>query len=71
MSAGDFPVIISWLFNNQPIPASMGVTSSQSRKRISTLEIESVAAHHAGNYTCIGANDAGHTSYSSQLLVDG
>lgn len=62
---------ITWLFNDLPIPYSLDVTTSTMNRRVSLLAIESVAAHHVGNYTCVGKNDAGNASHTSALFVNG
>lgn len=72
ISDGDLPLNIFWTFNNQPItPDSMDVSISKLGKRTSVLTIDSVTGHHAGSYACHGKNDAGSTSYSTELKVIG
>lgn len=38
---------------------------------ISLLSIDSVAAHHAGQYTCIATNIAGSAIRSANLTING
>lgn len=71
VTKGDFPIKITWLFNGKPIESVHGVTTSHVNKRISTLSIESVAAEHAGVYTCRARNKAGSAEYSATLNVKG
>lgn len=69
--SGDLPVNITWLFNNEPIPPLSDIVTSTMNKRISVLAIESVGARHVGNYTCFSINNAGNSSYTSALFVNG
>lgn len=71
VSKGDLPLNITWFFNNRPMSTVEDVTVSLVNTRLSALSIESVHADHAGNYTCIAANRAGTTSYSTTLNVNG
>lgn len=48
-----------------------GVTIGSFGKKISVLAIDSVAEHHAGNYTCLARNRAGTASHTSELIVKG
>ncbi|XP_046417329.1 Down syndrome cell adhesion molecule-like protein Dscam2 isoform X10 [Neodiprion virginianus] len=68
---GDLPLEISWAFKGQPIrPDQLDIAVSSSGKRLKQLTIESVAARHAGEYTCIASNKAGSTSHSATLDVN-
>lgn len=71
VAEGDLPLTISWTFNGAPLTSSDDISVSKTGKRISTLTIEALSHELAGNYTCIGRNDAGIDSFSSQLLVNG
>ena len=72
ISAGDHPMEFAWFFNDeQLIPHDMPDVSISTHKRRSWLEIEAVHARHAGTYTCSVSNDAGATSHSSILSVNG
>lgn len=71
ISGGDLPMEVIWKLNGNVIPSSMDVTTSRMGKRINVLMIESVKAHHAGNYTCLAKNKAGHTDQSALLIVIG
>ncbi|XP_017767401.1 PREDICTED: Down syndrome cell adhesion molecule-like protein Dscam2 isoform X1 [Eufriesea mexicana] len=72
VAKGDQPLEISWAFNGTPIDSHHGsdVVIGSTNKKNSVLTIESVAARHAGEYTCTAANRAGATSHSSQLTVN-
>lgn len=70
---GDSPIDIMWTLNGEPIlpDTHPDVTISTSGKKISLLIIDSVAAHHAGEYKCIAKNLAGSSSRSAILAVNG
>lgn len=72
VSRGDPPLEFSWYFNGEKLSTSdrQDLSISTSKRR-SVLEIESVKAHHAGEYTCSVSNGAGATSHSSVLIVNG
>lgn len=70
---GDNPIEIQWTLNGEKITIETHpdiMISSNSRK-ISFLVIDSVAAHHAGEYTCVANNSAGSASRSATLAVNG
>ncbi|XP_076173899.1 Down syndrome cell adhesion molecule 1 isoform X37 [Ptiloglossa arizonensis] len=68
---GDFPVKIVWKFNGRTIDFNdPDVTITRINLRMSALSIESVAARHAGNYTCVATNRAGNVSHSTTLAVN-
>lgn len=72
VSAGDNPLEFSWFFDNEKLtaPDEQEILISTSKRR-SFLEIEAVKAHHAGRYTCSVSNEAGATSHSTILVVNG
>ncbi|EGI61628.1 Down syndrome cell adhesion molecule-like protein [Acromyrmex echinatior] len=68
---GDFPVKIVWTFNGKPISLhDSDITITNINKHMSALSIESVAARHAGEYTCVATNRAGNVSHSTILVVN-
>ncbi|XP_076297102.1 Down syndrome cell adhesion molecule 1 isoform X21 [Lasioglossum baleicum] len=68
---GDFPVEIVWKFNSRTIGFNdPDVTITRINKHMSALSIESVAARHAGEYTCVATNRAGNVSHSTTLAVN-
>ena len=72
VSVGDFPLEFSWFFNGEPLsPSDAQDVSVSTSKRRSLLEIEAVGAHHSGEYTCSVSNEAGATSHSTVLIVNG
>ena len=69
---GDIPLEIEWMFQGRVIePTRSDVVVSDYGKRAKQLAIESVAANHAGEYTCVASNNAGSTSRSAVLAVNG
>lgn len=71
VSKGDFPIKISWKLGVVDVGMVEGITTSQVNKRINTLSIDAVEAHHAGNYTCTARNPAGIGSFTATLNVNG
>ncbi|XP_011645358.1 Down syndrome cell adhesion molecule-like protein Dscam2 isoform X3 [Pogonomyrmex barbatus] len=78
---GDLPIDIIWSFNERVIDIANGafdehnydnpdIVISRSSKRASQLTIESVAARHAGEYSCTASNTAGTATHSSILSVN-
>lgn len=68
---GDLPVNITWLHNNKTVDYVIGIAIFKNGRKMSSLSIENVAEEHAGTYTCVVQNQAGLTSYSTQLHVNG
>jgi hypothetical protein len=68
---GDSPISISWLFNGTDITSGDGILIIQSGKRITSISIEAVRAHHAGDYTCVARNAAGAANFTSSIHVNG
>lgn len=67
---GDSPLEISWALDSMPIDESHRI-SVITKKRNSLLSIDSASPSHAGTYTCVASNEAGATSYSAELTVNG
>lgn len=68
---GDLPLKIHWQLNDIDLSTGNGVVINRNGKRISVLSIENVQHEHIGNYTCIAENDAGISSHSAVLNVNG
>lgn len=70
---GDSPIKIHWTLNGEPIKhkTHKDISITMSGKKISLLVIDSVSAHHAGEYACIAKNLAGSSSRSAILAVNG
>ncbi|XP_076239566.1 Down syndrome cell adhesion molecule 1 [Calliopsis andreniformis] len=68
---GDTPIEIVWKLNGRTIDFSNpDMTVTRITKHMSALSIESVAARHAGEYTCVATNRAGNVSHSTTLAVN-
>ncbi|XP_076544942.1 Down syndrome cell adhesion molecule 1 isoform X13 [Osmia lignaria lignaria] len=77
---GDLPLKIVWSLNGRHIDVGRvsgdhgydipDIVVSRSSKRISTLTIDSVAARHAGEYSCTATNAAGSARHTSVLSVN-
>ena len=69
---GDLPMEITWSINDELVKNKFDdINILATTKKNSILSIESVAAKHAGIYTCSASNVAGATSHSSTLKVNG
>lgn len=72
---GDLPLTFSWLLDGQEIqPFSSSIsdlTIGAIGKRSHFLNIESIRAEHAGNYTCRVENSAGFSEHTARLIVNG
>ncbi|XP_037886831.1 Down syndrome cell adhesion molecule-like protein Dscam2 isoform X6 [Glossina fuscipes] len=66
---GDLPLNITWFLNNEEVNESHGITTMMVNKRTSVLTIESVDDRHAGNFTCLARNPAGHQHYTTELNI--
>lgn len=69
--SGDMPVEFSWLLNGKPVKESDGISVGSFGRKTSVLSIDSVYENHAGNYTCVAANKAGVSTYTTELVVKG
>ena len=69
INQGDPPFAISWTLHCQDL--SSDVNTAQLGTSASMLSIESVDYHHSGEYTCMASNQAGATSYTATLRVNG
>lgn len=68
---GDLPVDIRWTVAGKNGASDSGITVTKIGAKSSILNIDSVDASHAGNYTCSATNTAGKSSYTAQLTVVG
>lgn len=72
VSKGDLPLEIRWTLNSAPvITGEHGFTLQRMNARTSSLNIDSLEAHHRGTYKCIASNKAGSEEYSAVLDVNG
>ena len=49
----------------------MGISIIKAGPRLSILAIDSIAAGHAGDYTCTASNSASSVNYTATLAVNG
>lgn len=68
---GDLPVAFSWMLNGKVIPADLNINVGSFGKKTSVINIDSIKAEHAGNYTCLASNRGGMSFYSTELAVKG
>lgn len=69
--SGDLPIMFSWMLNGKPITEDLKVNIAAFGKKVSVLNIDSIAGKHAGNYTCLATNVAGLSTFSTMLTVKG
>ena len=74
VTSGDQPLTISWSFHGDGTESDSpdnGITTTNLGTRMSMLVIEQVKHTHQGYYTCQAKNNAGVSSYSTRLKVNG
>lgn len=71
ISRGDPPFDIIWKKDGRKLDSNDGILITRSGQRLSILNIESVKARHAGNFTCQVKSQAGIIEYSAELHVTG
>lgn len=74
VTSGDKPLSIKWSFhglNTGSQGSDNGITTTNIGGRMSMLVIEKVKHTHQGNYTCQSTNQAGTSSHTAQLRVNG
>lgn len=68
---GDLPMTLRWMFHGRELSSQMGISTFRLNPRVSLLSIDSVAAGHAGDYTCTATNLAGQANHTASLFVNG
>lgn len=68
---GDLPIIFKWFFDGRPVKELAGITTVKLGNRNSVLNIDSVSARHAGQFTCAASNQAASFNFTSRLIVNG
>lgn len=72
VAKGDLPIEIRWTLNSKPIiTEENGINLLKINPRTSSLNINSLEAHHRGLYKCIARNAAGESEFSAELHVNG
>lgn len=70
ISKGDKPIVIKWSFRG--FDDSHGIQIVTNRILDSSLlSISNATASHSGTYTCIASNNAGSSSYATNITVNG
>jgi len=70
VSEGDPPFQFGWRKDGLPIDTIQGINVEASTD-YTILSIDSVELSHAGNYSCLVANEGARVGYSSTLRVNG
>ena len=68
---GDSPISLQWKFNGKIISSKDAYTLIPIGDRQLFLNIPSVEAKHAGNYSCVANNSAGKDEKTASLRVNG
>jgi len=71
VSKGDEPLHLSWSLHGATISSEPSISTTQLGSRTSMLTIQSVGYRHSGLYTCVASNQAGASTKSVQLKVNG
>ena len=71
VTKGDQPLTISWSFHGHDISSDLGIITTPLGKMGSSLMITSVGHKHRGTFTCKASNQAGNTTQSVELRVNG
>ncbi|XP_017775727.1 PREDICTED: Down syndrome cell adhesion molecule-like protein Dscam2 [Nicrophorus vespilloides] len=69
VSAGDPPLVVSWLKDGQPLTPSLGANVSALDPYSSLLSISSLDSRHSGDFTCVASNPASEVRYTAKLQV--
>lgn len=70
IQAGDQPMSLKWLKDDETIPTKLGIQIIQDTYW-STLAIPQVGREHTGNYSCIATNAAKSAQATAVLVVSG
>lgn len=74
VATGDPPLQLTWSFHGAADSSKKnqeGVSFMKVGTKSSLLIIESLQAHHSGNYTCSAKNSAGTDEYTTSIVVNG
>lgn len=59
------------MLNGKPVKDIEGIAIGSFGKKTSVLSIDSLSEVHAGNVTCLAANKAGISAYTTELIIKG
>lgn len=69
---GDQPIRIRWLVNGEPIDINKYLVDHTPIGDLgSVLVFNRVDQRHNGNYSCVAANEAGDTVFTTPMVVKG
>lgn len=71
ISKGDMPIFIKWSFRGFDDSRGIQINTKRISEKGSLLSITNASASHSGTYTCTSTNQAGSTSYSTNITVNG
>ena len=71
VSKGDEPLRLTWSLKGDDVSSEPSLSTTVLGTRTSMLTISSVGYRHSGTYTCRASNDAGTTTQSAELKVNG
>lgn len=71
ISKGDKPIVIKWSFRGFDDSRGIQIITNRISDKSSLLSISNATASHSGTYTCTATNNAGSSSYSTNITVNG
>lgn len=71
ISKGDKPIVIKWSFRGFDDSRAIQIVTKRISDKSSLLLISNATASHSGTYTCMATNNAGSSSYSTNITVNG
>lgn len=72
ISKGDKPIVIKWSFRGFDDSRDIQIVTKRISDKSSLLLISNATASHSGTYTCMATNNnAGSSSYSTNITVNG
>ena len=71
VTEGDEPLKLSWSFHGHNLTTGSGIQITDIGTRTSILMIHNVGHRHVGDYTCKASNNAGSSTHTAILNVNG
>lgn len=71
ISKGDKPIFLKWSFRGFNDSHGIQINTKRISDKASLLSISNATASHSGTYTCTATNNAGSTSFSTNITVNG